>query len=149
MQMREKSVVKTGSLSTATRLAVWQQHLKSEPKKLSNQTGFWLFPSSGVATALLLLVCQPVQVCLFIRLRSQPGMIARRCLQMRAALVLGVEYLWHPVTREFIVWCTPADTASASARTQGPHTERQRGLELDGGVEEKQDCLFHLSHSVF
>lgn len=39
MQMRDKYIVKTGRSGTATRLAMWQQHLRNEPEKLSNHAG--------------------------------------------------------------------------------------------------------------
>lgn len=88
MQMGEKYILKTDRLGSATRFAMWQQRLKSESEKLSNHTCCWLFPSSDVATPLLLLAFQPVQVCLFIKLQSHPHVIALTCLQMIAALVL-------------------------------------------------------------
>lgn len=87
--MSEKYILKTGSLGSATRFAMWQQCLEGESEKLSNHTSCWLFPSSDVATPLLLLVFQAVQVCLFIKLQSHPCVIALTCLQMIAALVLG------------------------------------------------------------
>lgn len=54
MQMREIHTLKTGSLSTATRRAMWQQCLKSELEKLSNHTSCKLIPNPDVATVLLL-----------------------------------------------------------------------------------------------